>query len=140
VAAPSAPEAIRLAAGTSADMQARHDLERCHLVAVEPASATAILAVATEDLLVVHAGEDAPGACGPFKIASVLADRLVLEPTPAAGTTAIHQAWLPLATGDEPAPQFLLSSPEETLLLPAVLAPATGAHGLRQVRGEEPPP
>jgi len=120
---------------------ASRDLEHCHLVAVDAASASAVVATDAEDLLVVHAGEDAPHACGPFRVVSVLADRLVLEPTCAAGSTAIRQAWLSLAaTSAEAVPQLLFGSPQGEPLLPAFPLPPASVQGPRRVRLEQPPP
>jgi hypothetical protein len=123
-------------------------LEKCRLVAVDPATTSAVLAIADADLQVVHTGDAAPAACGPFRVVEILADRLVLEPsTPAASGSGVRQAWLPLsAAGASAAPQWVRRDPPPNLQVPTQLTPgviegaAQAAKGNRQVRAERPSP
>jgi hypothetical protein len=117
-------------------------IERCRLVAVQPAIESAVVATALDELVVVHAGEDAPRACGPFRIAAVLPDRVVLEPTSAAGGSAVR-VWLPLASeGGSAAPVVLSGSPQPSL--PELVSPIGSrpqpGNGNRRIRVEQPPP
>lgn len=119
-------------------------VERCRLVAVEPTTQSAVVATALDELAVVHAGEDVPPACGPFRVAEVLPDRVVLEPAPAAGS-AVRQVWLPLsADGASAEPVVLGSSPEPGERLTGLVSPVGDRRqpgkGGRQVRVEKPPP